>query len=221
MPSIAELGAPERPDPGATRLLRAGFILYALLFAVSLAWTRCEGRSLVFASPEDARLGIHWVRDVALGLGVGGALVAASRLLSRATPAGRALEEALAAALGRPGTATCLMLAALSGVAEEAFFRGALQPRVGVVAASLLFGLAHFVPRREFMAWPVFGCAAGLVFGALFVATGNLVAPVLAHCGVNALNLRWLTSGAGEDVRPPGSGRERGDRVDLDQRAER
>jgi len=218
MPSIAEPAAPERGGPP---LLRAAFVLYALLLAASLAWTGCEGRSLVFATPEDARLGVDWLRDVALGLGVGGALVAASRVLSRVTAAGRALEQALTGALGRPGAVACLWLAALSGVAEEAFFRGALQPRVGLVASSLLFGLAHFVPRREFLAWPVFGCAAGLVFGALFMATGNLVAPALAHFTVNAINLRWLTSGAVEDGRRPGSGLERGDRVDLDQRAER
>jgi hypothetical protein len=221
MPSIAELGEPEQPHRSAPPLLRAAFVLYSLLFAASLAWTGCEERSVVFATPEDSRLGVHWLRDVAQGLGVGGALVAASRALSRLTSAGRALEDALAGALGRPGALACLMLAALSGVAEEAFFRGALQPRVGLVAASLLFGLAHFVPRREFLAWPVFGAAAGLVFGALFTATGNLVAPALAHFTVNALNLRWLTSGAGQGGRRPGSAPERRDRVDLDQRAER
>ncbi|HXK23857.1 MAG TPA: CPBP family glutamic-type intramembrane protease, partial [Myxococcota bacterium] len=74
----------------------------------------------------------------------------------------------------------------------EAFFRGALQPRVGLVFASALFAAAHFAPRREFLPWPFFAFAAGLAFGALFDATGNLVAPVVAHAGVNAWNLRWL-----------------------------
>ncbi len=197
MPSSAEPDTPQRPGQDTALLLRSGLLLYSLLFAVALAWTGWEGRPLVFASPEASLLGVRWLRDLTLGLGVGAALVGASRLLSVASAAGRALRDALAGVLGRPGPAATLFLAALSGVAEEAFFRGALQPRVGVVAASLLIGLAHFVPRREFLAWPVFGCAAGLVFGALFLATGNLVAPVLAHCIVNALNLRWLASGAG------------------------
>ena len=78
-------------------------------------------------------------------------------------------------------------------MAEEALFRGALQPQVGLLAASLLFGLAHFAPRRELLPWTVFSLAAGLLLGTLFEETGNLVAPVVAHAGINAVNLRWLS----------------------------
>ena len=85
------------------------------------------------------------------------------------------------------------MLAFLSGIAEEALFRGALQPKVGLVAASLLFGLAHFVPRREFAVWTGTTILAGFMLGLLFQKTGNLIAPIVAHFIVNALNLRWLS----------------------------
>jgi len=177
---------------GGASLVPAALVVYGLLGAIALGWNRCAGIPQGFGSVEAARQGVSWVRDLGLGFGVGVALVLASRVFTEATAAGRALADGLAALLGRPGLAACALLALLSGVAEEAFFRGALQPRVGLVAASLLFGLAHFVPRRELLAWPVFGFAAGLVFGALFAATGNLVAPALAHCTVNALNLRWI-----------------------------
>ena len=90
---------------------------------------------------------------------------------------------------GRSRSAECWLLALLSGVAEEAFFRGALQPQVGLLAASLLFGAAHFVPRRELLLWTVFSIAAGLLLGWLFDATGNLVAPIVAHAGINGVNL--------------------------------
>ena len=88
---------------------------------------------------------------------------------------------------------TVVALALASGVAEEAFFRGALQPHVGLVAASLIFGVVHFVPRREFLPWTVFAVAAGFLLGWLFDTTGNLVAPVVAHTTINAVNL-WLLS---------------------------
>jgi hypothetical protein len=81
----------------------------------------------------------------------------------------------------------------VSGFAEEAFFRGALQPQVGLVIASLIFGVVHFVPRREFLPWTAFAIAAGFLFGWLFDTTGNLVAPVVAHASINAVNL-WLLS---------------------------
>jgi hypothetical protein len=205
MPSIAQREAPGRPSPDAALWVRSALILYSLLFAVSLVWTGCEQRSLVFASPEAAAAGVSWGRDAAAGLAAGLALVAASRVFSTRLASGRALRAVLSDLLGRLDAGTCLVLAALSGIAEEAFFRGALQPRTGLVAASLLFGLAHFVPRRELLAWPVFGVAAGLLFGALFVATGNLVAPVIAHVCVNALNLRWLASGGGAGAAREGS----------------
>ena len=104
------------------------------------------------------------------------------------------LARELGALLGRLALAECLLLAAVSGVAEEAFFRGALQPRVGLVAASLIFGLAHFAPKRELAPWTVFSIGAGFLLGALFDATGNLLAPVVAHVLINAVNLRMIAT---------------------------
>jgi len=87
---------------------------------------------------------------------------------------------------------------ALSGLDDRVVeFRGALQPWLGYVAASLLFGLAHFVPRRELWPWTGFAVLAGFGLGWLFEATGNLVAPVVAHIGVNGINLRRLTRDLG------------------------
>jgi membrane protease YdiL (CAAX protease family) len=56
-----------------------------------------------------------------------------------------------------------------------------------------VFGLAHVAPRRTLWPWTGFALAAGLLLGALFAATGNLVAPIAAHAAINAVNLRLLT----------------------------
>ncbi len=106
---------------------------------------------------------------------------------------GRALAQRLAEILGPLSGAQVVVLALASGLAEEAFFRGALQPRVGLVIASLLFGLAHLVPRRELAPWAGFAALAGVLLGALFDYTGNLLAPAIAHVLVNGVNLRWLS----------------------------
>jgi hypothetical protein len=159
----------------------------------ALAWvwrTHLGGESLLYASADPT--GIDPVGDVAKGLVAALVVVILSRWLTLRTRAGAALAEALAGALGPLTPAQVLVLAAASGIGEELFFRGALQPRVGLVAASLLFGAAHFVPARPLALWSVFAAAAGLLFGLLFATTGNLVAPVVAHATVNGLNLRWL-----------------------------
>lgn len=118
-------------------------------------------------------------------------MIALSAVLDR-TEVGRRLGRALGAIVGPLRIGHCLVLAAASGFAEEALFRGALQPEVGLVAASVLFGLAHWAPRPELRPWTLFSLAAGFGLGALYDATGNLVAPVVAHFGINAVNLRTL-----------------------------
>ena len=128
-----------------------------------------------------------------LGLGTGVALVWASRLLTRRTTRGDAMGRALADVLGPVDRSTAIVLALLSSVAEEMFFRGLLQPWLGWLATSLLFGAAHIAPRRDLWLWTATSVVAGLVLGALFAATGNLVAPTVAHFVVNAANLRWLS----------------------------
>ncbi|MCS5634940.1 MAG: CPBP family intramembrane metalloprotease, partial [Myxococcota bacterium] len=106
-------------------------------------------------------------------------------------------------ALGPIGVPNAVLLAFASGIAEEMFFRGALQPRVGLVAASVLFALLHFLPRRALWPWTVFALAAGLLFGGLFQWTGNLIAPVTAHIVVNAVNLPVLERRFGQAAREP------------------
>lgn len=192
-PEGAEEEEPARRVPGP-RLVRLACLFYGALAAVALLWrTGWAGESILYASQAAARSGIDPLGDVAIGLLTGGAVVWLSREITRRTRAGRELARALAEALGPITIPQALVLAILSGVAEEAFFRGALQPQVGLAAASLLFGLVHFVPRRELLPWTAFSVAAGFLLGGLFELTGNLVAPVLAHFTVNAVNLPMVT----------------------------
>ena len=178
---------------GRNPLLGQALAFYAAFLVVAIVWRiGLQGESLLLASAGDQ---VRWLRDPLLGLGAGALVIAASDAVTANTRMGAALARALAAALGPLRTRDCLLLALLSGVAEEALFRGALQPRVGLVWASLLFSLAHLVPRRELLPWSVFSLAAGFLLGGLYAATGNLVAPVVAHFTINAVNLRKLSRG--------------------------
>ena len=180
--------------PDSAALLRLGLVFYAVLLGAAFLWRSVlYGESLLYAGPGGGAL--HPLRDGAVGVAAGLALVVASRVWTRHTRAGADLADSLSRLLGPLPLPTVAALALASGLAEEAFFRGALQPRVGLVAASLLFGLAHFVPRSGLGSWAPAAVLAGFVLGGLYEATGNLLAPVLAHVLVNALNLRWLAAG--------------------------
>ena len=64
-------------------------------------------------------------------------MILVSQQVTERTRFGERSARALGAVLGPLGWSHCLVLAAVSGIAEEAFFRGAVQPRFGLVAASL------------------------------------------------------------------------------------
>jgi membrane protease YdiL (CAAX protease family) len=192
---------PPAPRPGVAPrlpLVRLALAFYGVLLGAALAWAWLTGRSLLWASEAAAERGASPLVDFGAGLLAAAIVVLLSRQLTERTRVGEQLARSLRAALGPLSLAECWLLALLSGVAEEAFFRGALQPRVGLLAASLLFGAAHFVPRRELLPWTAFSIAAGLLLGWLFDATGNLIAPIVAHAGINGVNLRHLTRGEGD-----------------------
>jgi membrane protease YdiL (CAAX protease family) len=139
--------------------------------------------------------------DLAAGGAAGLLLVGAWRLASRYLKTARDLESALSKVLGSITTAEAFGLALLSGFAEEVFFRGALQQSIGLVPATLLFALLHSGPGRAFRLWTLFAALAGLLFGALMLWRGNLLAPVVGHFVVNAINLRSLSRRSGESAR--------------------
>jgi hypothetical protein len=163
------------------------------MFGAAVLWASISGESLFYVSDAAASRRVAPLRDTGAGVLVAAVTIFASGELTRRTRWGKDLARALGVLLGEIRLADCVMLALASGVAEEAFFRGALQPRIGLVAASLVFGLAHFAPRRELAPWTLFSVAAGFALGALYELTGNLLAPVVAHVLINAVNLRALT----------------------------
>jgi hypothetical protein len=115
--------------------------------------------------------------------------------LARALRALQELEREFQKVLGSLAPTRILALAVLSGTAEELLFRGSLQPWLGYVATSLLFGCLHFVPSIVFFPWTLFAIGAGFIFGGLFSWRGSLVGPIVAHSLVNGINLHLIVTG--------------------------
>jgi|CXWL01.1.fsa_nt_gi membrane protease YdiL (CAAX protease family) len=135
--------------------------------------------------------------DLALGLLAGTALLGLWALGLRFLRRARELESNLMSILSdlRPGDA--LALAIISGFAEETFFRGGLQssfrdPATGLVVAALLFAALHTGPGPAFRLWTAYALAAGALCGLLLLWRGALLAPIVAHVLVNAVNLQRL-----------------------------
>ena len=141
---------------------------------------------------------------------VGVAAVVASRALVRRTRWGRAMHHTLRDGLLdlTPDRAALAPLALSAAVGEELLFRGAMLPTLApqfgaagaVTASALAFGLLHFPRTRALAPWTATALLMGLVFGALYAVTGEVLAPVAAHALINYENLHFLLAhDLGED----------------------
>lgn len=90
-------------------------------------------------------------------------------------------EEPLLMAAAR-AVATFFGILWVVALSEEFFFRGILQPRIGLWAASALFGLAH-LGFREFPNWrfAIVAGAAGVFYGLACRAGGGIRASMVTH----------------------------------------
>jgi membrane protease YdiL (CAAX protease family) len=170
-------------------LVHTEVVASGVLLAVAGLWSAFSGIDLAGALRPNLD---------ALAAGIAGGLALAATLpLVTARWARRVLVlrglrrawDALESGLG-PGLATSdvVILAVCSAISEEVFFRGVLQPEIGLVAASAAFGLVHPL-GAAYVAW---AGAAGAVFGVLYLATGSLVAPAIAHGTYNLVALTYL-----------------------------
>lgn len=70
-----------------------------------------------------------------------------------------------------------VLISLAAGIAEELLFRGVIQPRFGLAAASVLFGAVHFVTP----AYAVITTLIGLYIGVLYLFSGSLIVPIQLH----------------------------------------
>jgi membrane protease YdiL (CAAX protease family) len=173
-------------DPG--RLVVLVLALQAALAGLTVLGMWAFGLPFVFGGAADAVIGL-----VAAG-GLAGAnwwLLFRAPAIQGVLAVRRMYDETLVplfAPLG-PGAATVVGLSA--GVGEELFFRGLLQPLVGLPAASVLFGAAH-VAGRGMWGFGVWAALMGAALGTLAAATGGLLAPIVAHGAYDVLALTYI-----------------------------
>jgi hypothetical protein len=131
--------------------------------------------------------------EIGLGVGAGVLIVGACAVLPAWFGMARELEKEFGWILGEQKKWEIAVLAVLSGIAEEFFFRGAMQQAVGPLLATVIFGVLHWPVNWSFRLWPFFAAAAGAVLAMERHVTGGLVAPILTHVIVNAVNLTRIT----------------------------
>lgn len=162
---------------------------YLVLWLLSMGIVFLQGRLswTLFIPTERTAAATH------LLWGLGGALllIALSLYASRNFCWARQLDQEFRRILVPLGSWQIGAIALFSGTAEELFFRGAIQPLLGLIPTSLLFGAVHLIPRKMFLPWAAYAAFAGLLFGSLFELSGTLLPNTLAHVAVNFVMI-WL-----------------------------
>lgn len=212
-PDVGEAPAPgtgpEGVDPERIRqaFLWVTLAFYGVGFAISLVAAWLAGHPLRYlpGTPAERATWIAAGTWLSIGLGVGLVVVLAGMLASRIFPALSELEREFATHLfWMRGLRDPFILAALSSIGEEAFFRGLLQPWLGLFWTSVLFGACHPPLNARLTFWPLFALGMSLLMGWLFDRTGgNLLAPTMVHFTVNFLNLRLIARSSPDAAAPP------------------
>jgi membrane protease YdiL (CAAX protease family) len=176
-------------------VLRWARIFYLVLAVAGIVWLGVRrgriGLELFVASGQ-------WLADVGLGVVAGLALAGGWEMARKAVPGARRVEQRIGEILGPLDRSEALALAILSALAEEFFFRGAVQDAWGFLPALALFTVLHVGPGRDFRLWTLFAAVGGVLLGGLVVWRGALLAAIVAHAVVNAIGLTRLAMRRGD-----------------------
>jgi uncharacterized protein len=184
------------------RMVRMAVGLYGGMVAAGIAWGVSRGLTdgwWQFASTRS--MGEAVIAGTTLGL----VAILLSWELERGVPGVQELSDRFSRLLAGTTTGEALLLAGLSAVGEELLFRGCLQEEIGLWWATLLFAVVHSGRERMYLWWTASAFVFGLGLGAMYESQGGLLAPIVMHFVINAVNIRMLGIRGEKLVRRRGS----------------
>lgn len=172
-------------------LLNMTIFVEAFLLLAATGWSQFSGIALKPAL-------VFSYKPMLIGVAVGLAMAFSGLALfavSRAVPAfGQVrdlIENFLIPMISELKPIDLVIMAVISGFCEEIFFRGVAQAQFGLVITALAFGLFHD-PSFRHISYAIIAFIYGLVLGGLYMWTGNLWAPIIAHITHNLVSLYIL-----------------------------
>ena len=181
--------------PSTTRITTLAFVVYGPLTVGALVWAWLGGERFAWTLQTPWLSAPYWERfalSLGLGLALAVAVVTMTPVLVARTKWARALHAELASIISPLSATEITWLALASGFAEELFFRGAMQPVLGLLITSVIFGAVHVGPKPLFLAWTTWAFVMGLLLGLIFELTGVLWGPVFAHVWINQRNMTFI-----------------------------
>ncbi|MBN1679872.1 MAG: CPBP family intramembrane metalloprotease [Anaerolineae bacterium] len=127
----------------------------------------------------------HWPVDIGIGSLGGAAFALIAWALFERVPALRRVGQLILNTLDMNALRVhhAVMFGLIAGIPEEILFRGALQPTLGWVITSLIFGALHGITPAYF----AYATVAGGVLGWLTLWRDGLWAAVAAHVTIDTI----------------------------------
>jgi uncharacterized protein len=171
------------------RILTVAVVGESLLAMAGWAWARLSGQPL-HAGPV--------VPGILAGVAAAAALAALQYLLLRHAPdvgmvrgLRRLYRDTLRPLFGTLPPGAIAIISVMAGLGEEVLFRGPMLAHWGWLASSVVFGLCH-VGGRETLPLGLWAAATGALLAWLAIATGGLLAPMVAHGLYDGLALSYI-----------------------------
>lgn len=74
-----------------------------------------------------------------------------------------------------------VLLGVTAAIGEEILFRGALQPIIGIIPASILFGFVHMGWQKDMWPYSATAAAIGILLGLAYQYTGEIWVSIIGH----------------------------------------
>ena len=189
----AALKAPTAKELASTPFYRI-FALHWILIIFLLVWWLLSGRPpiLNFLNIRRERVGEAVMTGLAVGFGgwmftlavalIIGLILSAAGVIPKNPQPSPMIGYMAGLALWKK---VVIVLSAMT--VEEAFFRGWLQKRIGLVASTILFAVAHSGLGQPLLLIGVF--VISLIIGFTFYRTKNLIPCIIAHGVFDAIQL--------------------------------
>ncbi len=162
-------------------LVGYGTVFGVGMISVAWVWTIIiRGRPLSEWFPSSA-----WAADLLIGIVAGSVFALVAALITTQIPSLKRLERMLLRMLDMRALRWhhAVILGLLAGIPEEILFRGAVQPALGLVLSSVLFGALHAATPAYF----VYATVAGLMLGGLAIWRDGLWSAIAAHTVVDII----------------------------------
>lgn len=182
---------------GPSRILKWAIIGESSFVILGVAWIHERGLPWAWSDPSR----VSSAAAIAIGLLAAAVFAVMAFVLLRVLPEWRPVRamrrlyrDVMMPLFRRCTPIEIAAISVLAGVGEEVLFRGAAQHEWGLILSSLVFGALH-IGGRATVTLGIWAAFLGALLGWLAIATGGLLAPIVAHMAYDALALSYIRWG--------------------------